>query len=490
MTQERHNSVISIPLHRRSGLRAYCCHAGGVVFAACLGRFCAALSFLKTNRIQIFMWKKLRSHPWWLAMAGLLLIALIWTAYKIWFAKPASAPLITATVERGDIENSVLATGTIQASQLVNVGSQVSGQLKKLHVKVGDSVKQGQLVAEIDDTTQRNNLREAQEQVAYYRAQRAAKQSSLVLAQQNFERQKYMHERDASSKSDYQSAKQALDAARAEVKALDAQIAQSSVQIETAKANVGYTRITAPSDGVVVSIVTKEGQTVSASQSAPTIIKLANLDTMRIEAQISEADVPNVTPGMPAYFTILGDPDTKHDAVLNSVEPGPINMSSYEGTNTDSSSSTAVYYNGIFDVPNPDHRLRIQMTAQVTIVLQQAKNVLLIPSGALSAARSGKAPAASGAAAAAKASAPTAAAGSNAGRAGSAGGEGKFYTVRVAKGEPGQQTIEERQVRIGLNNRVQAEVLSGLQEGEQVVVGDASANQGSSNTQRRGPRMF
>ena len=97
---------------------------------------------------------------------------------------------------------------------------------------------------------------------------------------------------------------------------------------------------------------------------------------------------------------------------------------------------------------------------------------------------------ASGAAAAAKASAPTAAAGSNAGRAGSAGGEGKFYTVRVAKGEPGQQTIEERQVRIGLNNRVQAEVLSGLQEGEQVVVGDASANQGSSNTQRRGPRMF
>ena len=447
------------------------------------------------------MWKKLKAHPWWLAAAILLLLLLLWGGYKIWFAKPASAPLITATVERGDIENSVLATGAIQASQLINVGSQVSGQVKKLHVQVGDAVKQGQLIADIDDTTQRNNLREAQEQVASFRAQRAAKQSSLVLAQQNFERQKYMYERDAASRADFQNAKQALDAARAEIKALDAQIAQQSIQVETAKANMGYTRITAPSDGVVVSIVTKEGQTVSAMQSAPTIIKLANLDTMRIEAQISEADVPNVTPGMPAYFTILGDPDTRHNAVLSRVEPGPINMSSYEGTNTDSSSSTAVYYNGIFDVPNPDHRLRIQMTAQVTVVLQQAKNVLTIPSGALSTTRSGGGrggkggSAASGArpASASSAQAPVQAASgaepSGSASAGNAAGKaGRLYTVRVAKGEPGKQTIEERQVRIGLNNRVQAEVLEGLQEGEQVVIGDSSANQSSGMP--RGARMF
>ena len=438
------------------------------------------------------MWKKLKAHPWWLAAAILLLLLLLWGGYKIWFAKPASAPLITATVERGDIENSVLATGAIQASQLINVGSQVSGQVKKLHVQVGDAVKQGQLIADIDDTTQRNNLREAQEQVASFRAQRAAKQSSLVLAQQNFERQKYMHERDAASRADFQSAKQALDAARAEIKALDAQIAQQSIQVETAKANMGYTRITAPSDGVVVSIVTKEGQTVSAMQSAPTIIKLANLDTMRIEAQISEADVPNVTPGMPAYFTILGDPDTRHNAVLNRVEPGPINMSSYEGTNTDSSSSTAVYYNGIFDVPNPDHRLRIQMTAQVTVVLQQAKNVLTIPSGALSTTRSGGGRGGKGgfaASAQAPAQATSGAEPSGSASAGNAAGKtGKLYTVRVAKGEPGKQTIEERQVRIGLNNRVQAEVLEGLQEGEQVVIGDSSANQSSGMP--RGARMF
>ena len=255
---------------------------------------------------------------------------------------------------------------------------------------------------------------------------------------------------------------------------------------------MGYTRITAPSDGVVVSIVTKEGQTVSAMQSAPTIIKLANLDNMRIEAQISEADVPNVTPGMPAYFTILGDPDTRHNAVLSRVEPGPINMSSYEGTNTDSSSSTAVYYNGIFDVPNPDHRLRIQMTAQVTVVLQQAKNVLTIPSGALSTTRSGGGRGGKGSSAAsaqAPAQATSGAEPSGSANVGNAAGKtGKLYTVRVAKGEPGKQTIEERQVRIGLNNRVQAEVLEGLQEGEQVVIGDSSANQSSGMP--RGARMF
>ena len=178
--------------------------------------------------------------------------------------------------------------------------------------------------------------------------------------------------------------------------------------------------------------------------------------------------------------------------MLSRVEPGPINMSSYEGTNTDSSSSTAVYYNGIFDVPNPDHRLRIQMTAQVTVVLQQAKNVLTIPSGALSTTRSGGGRGGKGSSAAsaqAPAQATSGAEPSGSANVGNAAGKtGKLYTVRVAKGEPGKQTIEERQVRIGLNNRVQAEVLEGLQEGEQVVIGDSSANQSSGMP--RGARMF
>ena len=377
-----------------------------------------------------------------------------WLAYSKWFAPAATPHLITATVTKADIEDTVLATGAIQASKLTNVGSQVSGQLKKLHVQVGDVVKKGQLVAEIDSTTQTNALRAAEETVASYKAQKAAKQSALILAQQNYERQKYMFERDAASKADFQSATQSLAAAKADIKAMDAQIAQYQVQVSTARANLGYTRIVAPSDGTVVSVVTKEGQTVSASQSAPTIIKLADLSTMRIEAQISEADVPNVKPGMPAYFTILGNPDRQYDTTLVSVDPGPINMNTYDGTNTDSSSSAAVYYNGIFVVPNPDNTLRIQMTAQVTIVVQQEKGVLTIPVGAL----------------------------------GKRAKDGS-YTVRVVTGEPGKEVITEKPIKVGMNNRVQVAVTEGLKEGEKVVIGDSSGNKASGRT-AMGPRMF
>ena len=104
---------------------------------------------------------------------------------------------------------------------------------------------------------------------------------------------------------------------------------------------------------------------------------------MTIQAQISEADVPRVAPGLPAYFTILGEPERRHQASLRSIEPGPIDINSYDGRATSNNSNTAVYYNGVLDVPNADGKLRIQMTAQVNIVLRQANNVLLIPAGAL-----------------------------------------------------------------------------------------------------------
>lgn len=166
------------------------------------------------------MLKKLKAHPWWLLTAVVVLALAGWLVYSKWFAPAATPHLITATVTKADIEDTVLATGAIQASQLTNVGSQVSGQLKKLHVQVGDVVKKGQLVAEIDATTQTNALRAAEETVASYKAQKAAKQSALILAQQNYERQKYMFERDAASKADFQSATQSLAAAKADIKAM------------------------------------------------------------------------------------------------------------------------------------------------------------------------------------------------------------------------------------------------------------------------------
>ena len=456
------------------------------------------------------MWKFLQSRPWWLLAGSLLLILLGWSAYRLWFAKAPAPPLITATVERGDLEDAVLASGTIQASRLINVGSQASGQVKKLYVQVGDIVEVGQKIADIDDTTQQNNLKDAQAALTSARAQKVAKQATLVKAQAEYARQKYMHERDAASKADYQNAQQALTAAQADLKVADALINQYDVRAKTAQANVGYTRIVSPTAGTVVAIVADEGQTVNANQTAPTIVKVAQLDNMTIQAQISEADVPRVHPGMPAYFTILGEPDHKYPAMLSKIEPGPIDMKTYDGTANSSTAATAVYYNGLLNASNPDGKLRIEMTAQVSIVLSQARNALLIPSGALiqrsaskrsASAASGTSAtntaAASAAPAAASASEPASAAPDTAAQppqqtassASDSPGRGRLYMVRVAKGEKGKETIEERQVRIGLNNRVQAQVLEGLQEGERVVIGDASGAKAGS-TRMPGVRMF
>lgn len=414
------------------------------------------------------MWKKIKAHPWWL-LAGLLLLALaVWGVYAQWFAKPPSAPMITATVTRGDIEEAVLATGTIQASKLVNVGAQVSGQVKRLYVKLGDQVKAGQLIAEVDATTQQNNLQDAQAALASARAQKTAKRAALAQAQQHFDRQKYMFERDAASKADYQSAQQALATARADLAATDSAITQADLRVRTARTNLGYARITAPMDGTIVAIVTEEGQTMNAVQSAPTVVKLAHLDPMTIQAQISEADVPRIRPGLPAYFTILGQPEQQYNAILRNVEPGPSNMNTYD-PNATSNSSNAVYYNGLLDAPNSQGTLRIGMTAQVNIVLDQARNVLLVPSGALVKRADGRrgAPAAANALAAQGASAPASAPAAVA-------PAGSRQTVRVVTGKPGEEVVQERSVRVGLNNRVHVVILEGLKEGERVVVGDSN----------------
>jgi macrolide-specific efflux system membrane fusion protein len=218
--------------------------------------------------------------------------------------------------------------------------------------------------------------------------------------------------------------------------------------------DLGYTKISSPIDGVVVAIVTKEGQTVNANQSAPTIIKVARLDRMTIKVEISEADVVRVKPGQRVYFTILGEPDSQYPAVLKSIEPAPESIKDDDSSTSSSSSSStsvAIYYMGVLEVPNDDGKLRISMTTQVNIVLAEAQNALVIPSAAL----------------------------------GDKNKEGR-YLVRV---ENGPEQTDEQWVKIGLNNNVQAEVLEGLREGQRVVIGKQTGAVAptSTTTGRRGP---
>lgn len=172
----------------------------------------------------------------------------------------------------------MLATGVLEPFELVRVGAQASGRVERLAVEIGDIVKADQLVAEIDPQTRRNKLRDREAALANIRAVRAARVAGLVKAEMDFERQREMLAGGTTPRAQYDATVATLDIARAEVKSLDAQITHALVAVESAGVELGYTRITAPIVGTVVAIVTDEGQTVNALQTAPTIVMIASPD--------------------------------------------------------------------------------------------------------------------------------------------------------------------------------------------------------------------
>jgi macrolide-specific efflux system membrane fusion protein len=366
----------------------------------------------------------------------IILIISVGAAAARKFFAPQKISYITAPAARLDLEESVLATGILKAFKTVAVGAQVNGQLKTLHVSLGDKVKKGQLLAEIDPVLPQNTLKDAEAQVDNLKAQKRSKQALLKQYELTYQRQSQMNAKDAGSRADLESAQAQLESTRHDIVAQEAQIKKAVIAVDTARANLGYTRIHAPIDGTVISIDTEEGQTVVSNQAATTILTLATLDTMTVKAKISEADVPRVKPGLSTYFTLLGDSETRYYGKLRAIEPGPVNGTTTTGTGSTSSSSSAIYYYGLFEVPNPDNKLKVSMTTQVAVVLNQAKQALCIPVSAL----------------------------------GEKQKDGKT-TVRVLAGEQ----AETRPIRTGISNNVQIQVLDGLREGEKVIIGDSSS---------------
>lgn len=309
------------------------------------------------------------------------LIIILGLGGYFWFsANQTSTPTyLTEPAKIQDITLTVLADGTLQAFKQVSVGSQVSGQIKKLHVALGDIVKKGDLLVEIDDLPQKNALADAKARLKNIEATKAAKLANLENSKLTLERQSILSKQGASRVSELDAAKANLDALIAEIEAIEAQISQTKIALDTAILNLSYTKITAPMDGMIVALVVDEGQTVNSVQSAPTLIKIATLSTMTVKAQISEADVIKITPGMPVYFTILGD-KKRYYAKLRQIEPAPESVQTDTKT---SNTSEAIYYNGLFDVDNSESKLKISMTAQVVITIDEAKNALVIPASAL-----------------------------------------------------------------------------------------------------------
>ncbi|MDT1060925.1 efflux RND transporter periplasmic adaptor subunit [Paracoccus sp. CPCC 101403] len=364
----------------------------------------------------------------------------------------ATATYLTAPVLRGDVEVTVMAEGQLKPEKLVAVGAQVSGRITSLAVTLGQQVKAGDLIAEIDSVTQENALRTAQATLANYQAQKDQQQAVLALAEKTLARQDKLLKSNTTAHSDYDSAEEAVSVATAQIAGLDAQIAGAQVAIETAQANLGYTRITAPSDGTVLAVVNQAGQTVNAVQSSPTIVVLGQLDRMNVHAEISEADISRVAVGQKVRFHLLGDTGRSYDSVLQEIAPAPesiVNDSAIDPDSASSSSSEAVYYTGIIPVENPDGALRTYMTAQVSIILGEARDTLTIPSAAL----------------------------------GTPSQDGR-YPVRVLASDG---KVETREIGIGLNDKVVAQVVEGLDEGEQVVTGEAT--QASATTGNTGGMM-
>ncbi len=378
-------------------------------------------------------------------------------AYK-YFEKP-ELEFMTIRPARGDVIETVLAAGTLVGRNEVEVGAQVNGQIQKLYVSLGDRVKKGDMIAEIDPRTQINNLAAAR---AELRIAEAAKRQTLAQLRQQeleYERQVKMKKGNATSDADLELAEANLTQTRAKIETCDADIEKAKIQVSTAETNLGYTKITAPRDGVIIGIVTEEGQTVVSTQTAPTIVKIADLDTMTVEAEISEADVVNVRPGMEAYFTVLGLPGRRFETVFRAIEPATESESSASSNASSAAATTeAIYYNALLDVDNSEGILRKSMTAEVTIVLGESRNVIYLPIAVLNQSL----------------------------------GDNKYKVyVKTPDG------AEERIVTVGRKDNINYEIVEGVTEEDEVIIGSdvataeaaAMAASQSRRRGRRGPRL-
>jgi len=429
-------------------------------------------------------------HPLWsLLVAALLIAGAYWTFSGD--SAPTTRPLL-ATVEVGDIENAVTAAGFLQPSTFVDVGAQVSGQLEVLHIEIGDVVTEGDLLAEIDATVQFNRVEASRASLRALEAQLSAREASLKLATANAERQARLMDDDATTEADFDNAMNSLASAQSGLTQLQSQIAQSNASLASDEAQLGYTKIFAPASGTIVSIDKKEGQTLNANQQTPIILRIADLTTMTVEAGVSEADITKLRVGMDVYFTTLGGSGRRWYGTLRQILPTPV------------ITNNVVLYTALFNVENSDSSLFSNMTAQIFFVTSSARNVLKVPVGALTYADGAGRPAG-----AAQSFAMGGDFSGGMGGGDAAGGKGGDFADRTANMDPatrerlqqrmaeralqgggaGRQTdtglaalatvqvavsddeFEVREIRIGVTSRIAAEVLSGLEEGEQVVAG-------------------
>ncbi|MCU7647609.1 efflux RND transporter periplasmic adaptor subunit [Pseudomonas piscis] len=353
----------------------------------------------------------------------------------------------TVQVRRGDIESSVTALGTLQPRRYVDVGAQASGQIRKIHVEAGDAVKEGQLLVEIDPSTQQAKLDASRFAIENLQAQLQEQYAQNQLARQKYQRQQNLAAGGATRDEDVQTAQAELKATQARIDMYKAQIRQAQASLRSDQAELGYTRIYAPMSGTVVAVDAREGQTLNAQQQTPLILRIAKLSPMTVWAEVSEADIGHVKPGMSAYFTTLSGGGRRWTSTVRQIlpiPPKPLNETSQGGGSPSSTSKSGsgrvVLYTVLLDVDNADNALMAEMTTQVFFVASSVKDVLTAPIAALQ--------------------------------------DGAAPGQQIARVVADNGAVSERQVRVGISDRLRVQILDGLNEGDHLLIGPANSSGG------------
>ncbi|MCV3469875.1 efflux RND transporter periplasmic adaptor subunit [Campylobacter sp. CNRCH_2015_0814] len=366
---------------------------------------------------------------------SIFLIILIIGVYFFFFANKEEYNYLTYEVKKQDITQSIEAIGEVYAKTQVDVGAQVSGQITKLYVKLGDHVNEGDLIAQIDKDKQQNDLDITKAQLESAKANLESKKIALDIATKQYQREQKLYTKKATSLENLENLKNTFYALRANVTDLKAQTTQLEISLKNAQKDLAYTTITAPSKGEIINVAVEEGQTVNANQNTPSIVRLADLSEMEIRMQIAEADINKISVGKKVKFSILNEPDKKYEAIISSIDPANTTISdATSNTNLNSNSSTsasAVYYYARVFVKNDNNFLRIGMSTENEIAIKTENNTLVIPTLAIKSDTSG-------------------------------------YYVEILKAN---NISVKTPVKLGIKDSLNTQILDGINEGDLVIIG-------------------
>lgn len=366
---------------------------------------------------------------------SIFLIILIIGVYFFFFANKEEYNYLTYEVKKQDITQSIEAIGEVYAKTQVDVGAQVSGQITKLYVKLGDHVNEGDLIAQIDKDKQQNDLDITKAQLESAKANLESKKIALDIATKQYQREQKLYTKKATSLENLENLKNTFYALRANVADLKAQTTQLEISLKNAQKDLAYTTITAPSKGEIINVAVEEGQTVNANQNTPSIVRLADLSEMEIRMQIAEADINKISVGKKVKFSILNEPDKKYEAIISSIDPANTIISdATSNTNLNSNSSTsasAVYYYARVFVKNDNNFLRIGMSTENEIAIKTENNTLVIPTLAIKSDVSG-------------------------------------YYVEILKAN---NISVKTPVKLGIKDSLNTQILDGINEGDLVIIG-------------------